>query len=201
MQLPTLNPITQTQHGAYNAVDFGAWPDPFYYAPEDGIISDINPANGDCGYSFRLTGKTGVHGFCHNETVFVKKGDRVVRGQKLAKMGYTGKTIPPGPNGRHLHWIINQNGRWVYAPSLVNESFIKEGDDMPISQGALDRLIKMAKGSEPNKTELNDTNWMNNPELAIITLWEGYGKHRYPDKPKGYKKVGTINGKDIFEEE
>lgn len=128
MQSPTQNAISQVKHGAYNAVDFRSVPDVFYYAPEDGTISTINRNNGDCGYSFKLVGASGQHGFCHNEEVYVTSGQTVKRGQRLAKMGYTGKTDPVGPGGRHLHWILNRGGAWVYPPDYVNESFIKEGE-------------------------------------------------------------------------
>lgn len=143
MQLPTQNAVSQGKHGAYNAVDFRSVPDVFYYAPEDGTVNAIARNNGDCGYSFNLTGASGQHGFCHNEEVYVTSGQTVKRGQRLAKMGYTGKTIPTGPGGRHLHWTLNRNGAWVYPPDYVNESFNKQGGNMPyIEQWELDDYKK-----------------------------------------------------------
>lgn len=130
MQLPTQNAISQGEHGAFKAVDFRSVPDIYYYAPEDGVIEAVNKNNGDCGYSFNLRGASGVHGFCHNEALYVSNGQEVLRGQKMAKMGYSGKTIPAGPGGRHLHWVYNKGGVWVYPPSQVNETFKKQGDGM-----------------------------------------------------------------------
>lgn len=130
MQSISQNPITQGKHGAYNAVDIGPSPDPYYYAPEDGIVTlaDSVPGDTTCGKRLKLKGATGEHGFCHNDTIYVKVGQSVKRGQKLAKMGYTGLTDPDNvPAGTHVHWILNINGLWVYPPSKVNQPFIKLG--------------------------------------------------------------------------
>lgn len=129
MQRPTSNDISQTQHTIYKAVDYSANPDPIIYAPEDGKITLID-TSGSCGKRMWMVGKTGRSGFCHIETYYVKLGQSVKRGQKLAKMGYTGYTIPSGPGGRHLHQVLYINGVYVYPPSKVNQSFIKLGDEV-----------------------------------------------------------------------
>ena len=131
MQLISTNRTSQGKHGTYNAVDISPDPDPDYYAPEDGTITALGDS-GTCGLRLELTGPTGRHGFCHNEKIFVKVGDKVKRGQRLAKMGYTGYTQPDNdPAGTHVHWVINKGGIYVYPPSLVNQSFIKlEGGDV-----------------------------------------------------------------------
>ena len=122
MQKPTTNPITQGKHGTYNAVDYSAKPNPVFYAPEAGKITAYG-RSGTCGNRLELTGATGRHGFCHLEKPYVKVGQKVVRGQKIGKMGYTGYTIPAGSGGRHLHWVIQRNGVYVYPPSRVDQSF------------------------------------------------------------------------------
>lgn len=127
MQTISQNAITQGQHGQYNAVDIGPYPDPYYYAPENGTITSFGDS-GTCGLRLVLEGPTGRHGFCHNESALVKVGDVVKRGQKLAKMGYTGYTQPDDvPQGTHVHWVIYRNGVYVYPPTLINEPFIKLG--------------------------------------------------------------------------
>lgn len=132
MQTISQNPVIQGKHGVYNAVDIGPYPDPDYYAPEDGTVTVVDVVDDDsCGKRLKLRGATGEHGFCHNEAIYVKVGQEVKRGQKLARMGYTGYTEPDNvPAGTHVHWILSKNGQWVYPPSLVNESFIKQGDAM-----------------------------------------------------------------------
>lgn len=120
------NRITQTAHGASRAVDYSASPDPYIYAPEDGIIdSYLQRGSGmsDAGLALRMRGANGLHQFAHTETSYVRVGQRVSKGQKLAKMGYTGYTIPKGPAGRHVHWWISTPSGYKYPPSLVNEPF------------------------------------------------------------------------------
>lgn len=150
MQTISTNFITQKEHSQYHAVDIGPSPDIDYYAPEDGVITGVGES-GTCGFRLGVKGATGDHGFCHNEEIYVKVGDRVKRGQKLAKMGYTGYTIPSGPQGRHVHWVILKDGNYVYPPSLVNETFKKLGDDMvqPTEQQVYEAFRRYA-GKEPD---------------------------------------------------
>lgn len=142
MQTISQNKITQEKHGQFNAVDIGRYDtnglvtDTDYYAPEDGVITAWGDS-GTCGLRLVLEGANGRHGFCHNESSYVKVGDRVKRGQKLGKMGYTGLTVPDDvPAGTHVHWVILKNGVYLYPINLVNESFIKNqgGDEMTQSE-------------------------------------------------------------------
>lgn len=121
MIAPTTNRITQTKHGNYNAVDYSASPNATFYAPEDGKITAYG-ASGTCGNRLELTAGSNRHGFCHLERSLVSVGQWVKKGQAIGVMGYTGYTIPSGPAGRHLHWVINRNGAYIYPPSLVNET-------------------------------------------------------------------------------
>lgn len=134
MQKPSLNRITQRQHLASKAVDYAANPDPVAYAPEDALIESYGQrgtpgTQDDAGNALRFRGATGLHQFAHLEKSYVKAGDKVKRGQPLAKMGYTGYTIPKGPGGAHLHyWVQTPNG-YVYPENLYNETFIKIGEE------------------------------------------------------------------------
>jgi hypothetical protein len=136
MRAPTTNPITQARHGDFNAVDYSYLPDIYFYAPEDGVVTFLQVA-GDCGLNLQITSGNHRHGFCHLEQSYVAVGDHVKKGQKLGKMGYSGLTIPKGPDGRHLHWVIyliNEN-KYVYPPDLVDE----QGEEMT-SQSIIDDL-------------------------------------------------------------
>lgn len=197
MQTISENKITQGEHGQFHAVDIGPSPDIFYYAPEDGTITGVGDS-GTCGFRLGMNGATGAHGFCHNEEIYVTVGQKVRRGQKLAKMGYTGYTIPAGPQGRHVHWVILRNGVYVYPPNLVDEPFKKGEAEMPITQTQLDKLIKMSLNREPTAQELSNQDWMNNPGLAIDTFWENGGKQGYPPKPQGVK---PYSGPELFVKE
>lgn len=196
MQIPTQNVVTQGQHTQFKAVDYGASPDPTFYAPEDGRIDSYGDS-GTCGNRLVLIAGPNRHAFCHLERPLVSVGQQVKRGQPLGVMGYTGYTIPSGPGGRHLHHVIQVNGNYVYPPSLVNESF-KKGEDMPITSTQLDKLIKMSLNREPTAQELNNQDYMNNPGVAIDTFWENGGKQGYPPKPQGVK---PYNGPELFVKE
>lgn len=60
-----------------------------------------------------------LHRLCHLNTASVKKGDLVSEGQEVARMGYSGFTIPAGIRGTHLHWIMFLNGKRVDPRNYV----------------------------------------------------------------------------------
>src|SRR5665811_1242053 len=96
MQKASSNRITQTAHLTSRAVDYSARPNPLFYAPENARVSAYIPNNGDCGKNLKVESSRYIHSFCHLESKAVKVGQSVKRGQKLGKMGYTGRTIPAG---------------------------------------------------------------------------------------------------------
>jgi hypothetical protein len=161
MQRPTQNVITQGKHGSFNAVDFGASPDPIIYAPEDGKVSAkfVDPT---CGNSLQVDGATGRSGFCHAESYYVNVGDTVKRGQPLGKMGYTGLTDPDNvPAGTHLHWVLNINNAYVYPIDKVNESFIKvSGEDDMWTDDMLNALWQV--GTDSDKTDPEGAQFIKN---------------------------------------
>lgn len=170
MQAPTNNKITQQIHGPYNAVDYSARPNPDFYAPEDGQIALIG-TDATCGKKLWLQGATGRSGFCHIETYFVSLGQFVKRGQKLARMGYTGTTIPKGPGGRHCHQVLQlANGSYVYPPSRINQSFIKLGGiNVQLTKAAAIDLYRAIYQKEPTDSEVAAyMDWsVNNPNQLI----------------------------------
>lgn len=147
MRPPTSNPVTQTKHGDYTAVDYSSRPDPNIYAPEDGKVTFYGVA-GNCGNNLQIQSGNRRHGFCHLQEALVSAGQLVRKGQIVGVMGYTGLTIPSGPNGRHLHWVINIGGStYVYPPSLVTEPF-NQGEPM-ITKEQEQVLAQIATGSNP----------------------------------------------------
>lgn len=91
------------------------------------------------------------------------------------------------PHDKHIHISVGvgPDGKST-QPYDDRVQWNIKGGDMPISQGQLDKLIKAFKRAEPNAVELSDTNWMNNPGLAIDTMWDVWGKANYAQdqKPK-----------------
>lgn len=163
MQAISANRITQAQHGTSKAVDYsptGPSGDGIY-APEDAIFDSYmqrGTGTGDAGNALRIRGANGLHQFGHCETSYIKAGDKVKRGQLIAKMGYTGYTIPKGPAGAHCHWwILRDNGTYVYPPSIVNEGFIKldGGDTTMVTRQGLEVIYRYRLGRDPDDSAYN----------------------------------------------
>lgn len=160
MRPPTGNRISQGQHGSSKAVDYSASPDPYIYAPEDLTFDSYmqrGSGTSDAGLALRARGAHGLHQFAHTEETYFT-GGTVKKGQRIAKMGYTGYTIPSGPNGRHLHWWIQTPNGYVYPPSLITEPFggsqPQGGDNpMPTRQEIIDEYL-VNRGAPPSEEEI-----------------------------------------------
>jgi murein DD-endopeptidase MepM/ murein hydrolase activator NlpD len=63
----------------------------------------------DHGYGIRTT-------YGHTSALFVKKGEEVARGQKIAAVGSTGRSTGP-----HLHYVVKVDGRQVNPANYVLE--------------------------------------------------------------------------------
>lgn len=146
MRPPTSNPITQAQHGPYNAVDYSARPNPIFYAPEDVTFVSYVPNSGDCGNNLKVRGASGQHGFCHLDETYITAGQSKRKGEPLGKMGFTGKTIPVGEQGRHLHWVVLRGTVYIYPPSLITEAF---------GGGNMDELTKLREIAKTREDYLN----------------------------------------------
>lgn len=187
MRPPTGNPITQTMHGQYNAVDYAYIPDIYVYAPEDLSWYAYIPNAGDAGNNLQMTGATGRHGFCHLEEIYLTPGQGAKKGEKIAKMGYTGRTDPVGPEGRHLHWVIFTKDGYVYPPDLITEPF--GGDDMAMpNEGFLYALHRIAFGWPATDEWVN--NYMKSgkdifkimDEVAVYAIEHGQANENYQQK-------------------
>ncbi len=119
-ELPTGYPV----NGAYNSSSYGWRVDPFtgrtafhegldftadvgtpIYASADGIVTSAEQTP-DYGKIIKIYHGSGIETrYAHASELLVKEGDRVVRGQKIALVGSTGRST-----GAHLHFEVRLNG-------------------------------------------------------------------------------------------
>lgn len=110
-----LNPLvcpryTQYYSPAHKAVDIAlqkGCDNKDVFAASNGVVS-FSGYNGGYGYQIRIDHENGfitTYSHLNPDSVEVKKGDVVLLGRKLGKMGLTGRTT-----GLHLHFEIIYNG-------------------------------------------------------------------------------------------
>ena len=56
-----------------------------------------------------------VSQYAHNSSLLVKAGDKITRGQVIARLGSTGRSTGP-----HLHFGVAQNGKWINPLTVIN---------------------------------------------------------------------------------
>ena len=112
--IPSPHRITQGLHW-YNAVDMatGRCNDPVY-ASAGGTIQKIGYDRW-LGKYVRILHPNGIVTlYAHLSKIIVVPGQRVSQGEIIGYIGYTGRTIPPGPRGCHLHFEV-RGGRNPFA--------------------------------------------------------------------------------------
>jgi murein DD-endopeptidase MepM/ murein hydrolase activator NlpD len=57
-----------------------------------------------------------VSQYAHNSSLLVKKGDKVEKGQIIARLGSTGRCTGP-----HLHFGVAKNGEWIDPLTVLNK--------------------------------------------------------------------------------
>ena len=78
------------------------------YAADGGTVTFAG-YNGSLGYYITIDHGNGfktIYG--HNSALYVSRGDKVYKGQKIAAMGNTGTS-----SGSHCHFGVSKNGTWV----------------------------------------------------------------------------------------
>jgi murein DD-endopeptidase MepM/ murein hydrolase activator NlpD len=58
-----------------------------------------------------------VSQYAHNSSILVKTGDRVKKGDVIARLGNTGRSTGP-----HVHFGVAKNGTWINPMDLINEA-------------------------------------------------------------------------------
>jgi len=122
MILPAKGVISQKYNWLHRAIDIANMLDTPVVAPHSGRVTYAGNL-GDCGKAVDI-GKTNTKSrLCHNNKILVKSGQWVKEGQKVATMGYTGKTVPKGIKGTHVHWVL-----WINDKRVNGLKYL--GDDM-----------------------------------------------------------------------
>ncbi|WP_299843397.1 M23 family metallopeptidase [uncultured Roseovarius sp.] len=92
----------------HKGTDFAASHGTPIYATADGVVTHATWQSG-YGLMVKIQHEFGIETrYAHNSKIFVKKGQRVSRGQKIAAMGNTGRST-----GTHLHYEVRVGGKAV----------------------------------------------------------------------------------------
>ncbi len=100
----------------HSGLDIAAAPGTPVYAPANGVVSYVGYESGygnlisiDHGYGVKTR-------YAHNSEVYVKYGQKVKRGDKIAGVGSTGRS-----SGSHLHYEVRVNGVAVDPKNYIIE--------------------------------------------------------------------------------
>ncbi len=107
------HPISRTR-SLHRGIDIGAPYGSNVLAAEDGVVLTAG-YNGSYGYYITINHGGGyVTLYAHNSKLLVKSGDKVTRGQVIAKCGSTGNSTGP-----HIHFEVQVNGGLVNPLSYL----------------------------------------------------------------------------------
>lgn len=157
MRQPSLNKVT-LPFGAttppyslinrHSGTDYSYSPDPYSYAPEAVRVTFVRNTNvGACGkmIDFESLDGSRKYRFCHSSEIYVKTGQTVSEGFKMAKMGATGQA-----SGAHLHCVLFVNGNLVDPYATLKAL---TGTDMP-DRGTIINAFKAANERDPTEAEI-----------------------------------------------
>jgi murein DD-endopeptidase MepM/ murein hydrolase activator NlpD len=108
--IPTLGVVTQGYSRSHYALDIADTSKPPIWAAADGVV-EISKYGWNEGFGNYLVidHKNGYKTFyAQTETIYVKPGDYVSKGQVIARMGRTGRVR--GATGIHLHYECHKDG-------------------------------------------------------------------------------------------
>ncbi len=93
----------------HKGVDFAARTGTRISAADGGTVTWAGWKSGGWGYLVVINHGNGLETFyAHNSKVLVRVGQKVAKGEQIAKMGSTGNSTGP-----HVHFEIHKNGRYV----------------------------------------------------------------------------------------
>ena len=106
----TIGTVTQGYRAGHYALDIANVNKPNIWAAADGIVETAEYGwNGGYGNYIIIDHQNGYKTlYAHNEQLFVSKGEKVSKGQVLAKMGNSGRVY--GATGIHIHYECHLKG-------------------------------------------------------------------------------------------
>lgn len=111
-----MDPFTGHQ-AIHEGVDIAARFGGVIFAMGEGVVSFAGDKTG-YGMTVEITHESGlVTRYSHCSATIVKEGDKVVRGQEIAKVGTTGRSTGP-----HLHFEVLRNGQTVNPIAYLDSS-------------------------------------------------------------------------------
>ena len=113
--------------------------------------------------------------YAHLSKLFVKKGDNVIKGQSIGRMGSTGMVT-----GQHLHYEITHDGKTMDPMPYINCSPINVNATMyhPVEAQCDDTPLNTADGSRIDPNKVSSWNWI---AVSQDLLWFNGGPFRYGD--------------------
>ncbi|MDP3975968.1 MAG: peptidoglycan DD-metalloendopeptidase family protein [bacterium] len=110
LHFPTDGKYTQFYNPGHYAVDIANNQSPPVYAAEAGVVEKSQCGwNGGYGCHIVINHGNGMKTlYAHNRDLYVTVGENVARGQRIARMGRTGRVY--GKTGIHLHFEVTVDG-------------------------------------------------------------------------------------------
>ncbi len=110
------NPYSPSRSEFHNGIDIAASYGTAIKAAGTGVVTFSGYKSGwgrvviiSHGYGF-------VSQYAHNSSLLVKTGDKVEKGQMIARLGSTGRSTGP-----HLHFGVAKNGQWINPYELLKK--------------------------------------------------------------------------------
>lgn len=110
-----IHPILNTKQ-FHNGVDFAAPKGTPIYAAYDGEVVAATYSSTMGNYVMIDHGSSLYTIYMHASKLYVSKGDKVVKGEKIAGVGTTGRST-----GNHLHFSVRLNGEYVSPWNYLSE--------------------------------------------------------------------------------
>lgn len=151
--IAVINHSTGIPYHNGKALDFG-WASSHHQwvlAVDNGYILKIEKQNlgGNVIYLKLNTGMVCAYG--HLEGIIVKKGQKVVKGEHLARMGASGK----GVTAEHLHFEIHSKGSKIYGKADIDPiKFLQVDKGQKVLNSATNKKIKFLYAPDNQNFEI-----------------------------------------------